>query len=121
MSRVLVIDDEAKAKVAQVVEYANQPGKIYNPFDPAHVIPSTDENHVVFLNTFRCVFSITKADSEVYRHLSISVPGEDYPNPHAVFEICKLFGFTGNSLFPTTWTLKVNKDEHCIVIVERLP
>jgi hypothetical protein len=59
----------------------------------------------------------------VWRHLSISVPGKNYPNPFAAFTIAALFGFTGwdeKTIEPPPegWEIHVQLHEHCIVMAQ---
>ena len=121
--RPLVIDDTARARVAEVEAFAfanwYRPGQSENA-------PGDDSRHVVELNTYRCVFSYTLApDGELFRHLSISVPSKAYPNPFAVFTIAELFGFTGwdgkTLEAPDDWMIDLNKEEHCVVAAQRVP
>jgi hypothetical protein len=125
--RALVIDEEAKAKAARVVAYARA-----HPYDPnrgtdsAVAIPGENPQHVVELNSFRCVFTHTYSHDPAawFRHLTISVPSKDYPNPFAAYTIAELFEFTGwdghSAEPPTGWSIAVNKDEHCIVLAQKL-
>jgi hypothetical protein len=117
-TRPLVIDDTARAKVAAVLAHAEK-----NHYREGGPTPGDDPRFVAHLDTYRAVFSFTNVKSRTYRHLSISVPAKGYPNPIAAFFIADLFGFTGYdqntpTLPGTTWLLLVNKDEHCVVIVE---
>lgn len=91
--RVLQIDDEAKAEVARVLAHAEA-----NPYFPGQASPGNDPKFVAQLGTFRTVFTYTHADSVVYRHLSVSVPGGKFPNVIAAFTIAELYGFTGWSI-----------------------
>lgn len=90
--RPLVIDDNAKAKVARVLAHAEQH---HYRIDAGGPPPGDDERFVAQLDTYRAVFSFTHAEGGVYRHMSVSVPGGKFPNPVAVFMIAQLFGFTG--------------------------
>jgi hypothetical protein len=94
MTRVLAIDDSARAKVAQVLAHAVR--HHYRP-GPGAAPPGEDERFVAQFDTYRCVFSFTHDDgtSTIWRHLSVGVPGKKYPNLFAVFTIAALFGFTG--------------------------
>ena len=124
--RALVIDDEAKAKVARVVEYAAA-----HPFNPnrgddtAIAIPGRNPQHVIELSSYRCVFTNSYFQKHgLFRHLSISVPSADYPNPYATWSIAELFGFTGwdghSAMPPGDWVFHINKDEHCITVAQKL-
>jgi hypothetical protein len=120
MMRALLIDDIAKAKVAKVVSYAmDHP---YTPF--ISPIPGENPNHVADLNTYRCVFTFTRAEGRLYRHLTISVPKQQkYPNPIAAFMIAELFGFTGyNEKEPSrpglNWIIDINNEENCVMLAQ---
>jgi hypothetical protein len=76
---------------------------------------------------FRVVFTITHAPEhkpQPFRHLSISVPGKDYPNPMVVFTIAHHLGFTGATVeddvatAPGKWGMATDDKEHCIVVQE---
>jgi hypothetical protein len=118
--RLLAIDHHARRQVKRVLDFACDPKRWYKLVSFANV-PGDDYRHVANLSTYRCVFSITEdRNGEVFRHLSISVPSEDYPNPFAAFTIAELFGFTGwdgkSQKPPETWLIHINKEEHCIVL-----
>lgn len=124
--RALVIDDAAKETARRVVEFAIKPENWYrvdggSGLNEGIVIPGSDLRYGCKLNTFRCVFSITKSAQGTWRHLSISVPSEHYPNPFAVYTIAELFGFKGwNGItedLPANWQVAVNPQEHCIVMI----
>jgi hypothetical protein len=123
--RPLIIDDEARAAVAKVLAHALEEENYYEPGLSAQP-PGLDARHVVLLNTYRCVFSITKdPQGNLYRHLSISVPAEGkYPHEFAAMSIAEIFGFTGrhgdSSNFPDGWHLAVDRDDECVIIAQRL-
>jgi hypothetical protein len=74
--RPLIIDDQARAAVAEVLEHALEEQNYYEPGISAQP-PGEDPRHCVLLNTYRCVFSITRdPERKLYRHLSISVPAK---------------------------------------------
>jgi hypothetical protein len=118
--RPLLIDEVARAKVALVVAYAMD-----HPYHPGDPVPGDNPKYVTHLDTYRCVFTFTHAYGEVWRHLSISVPSEDYPNPAAAFMIATEFGFTGWDErtidgIPSGWRVDVSKTEHCIVLAQKV-
>jgi hypothetical protein len=119
--RPLIIDEEARAKVAAVEEFAYS--NWYRP-GQSELVPGDDPRHTVQLSTYRCVFSYTKMPSGLFRHLSISVPSEKYPNPFAVYAIADLFGFTGwdgtSEEPPAGWMLRANQEEHCVVLAQEI-
>ncbi len=123
--RPLVIDDEARAAAARVRDYAEHPEALYQPLKDGVKSPGDNPAHVALINTYRCVYSITDTGANRYRHMSISVPGEHYPNHYAVMELATLFGFTGwgdpRAAFPKDWMVDVNKEERCVVLAQALP
>jgi hypothetical protein len=119
-----VIDDEARAKVAKVVEFAHT--HLYQPrvSGPA---PGEVPELVAELNSFHCVFSFTVDDQgNLHRHLSISVPGEHFPHPILVAEIAGLYGFTGweagleAQVKSGAWRANVNRHDHCVALAEQM-
>lgn len=121
--RVLEINDEAKAKVMRVRNFAEQKVNWYYGHGP---VPGDNPRYVCHLNDFRCVFTLTVGDSGLhYRHLSISVPSENYPHPAAAWTIAELFGFTGwdgrsFDKVPADWAAIVNPEEHCVVLAQEI-
>lgn len=125
--RFLELGDRAARKAKKVVNHAKKKANWYNPKAPGWMskIPGHDRRHICKLNDFRCVFSYTidQDNNLVVRHLTISVPGKNYPNPHAVIAIARLFGFTGKppegEMFPPDWAVGPKQDgpidDHCIV------
>ncbi len=119
MIRPLILDEEAKAKAAAVMAYAEA-----HPYRPAPgLIPAGDNPRFVanFAYGYRAVFTYTHSE-RVWRHLSVSAPNGKYLNPIAVFMIARLFGFTGwdgrSNQCPDDWGMWSNKDEHCVVLVQ---
>jgi hypothetical protein len=124
--RVLVIDEEAKEKAAQVVAYARR--HVFYP-DAGTEVPGDNPCYVCNLMTFRCVFTFTRdpGTGMLYRHLSISIPSKNYPSPEAVAAIAGLFEFSGaeqglrERLKEGRWMVHIEKNEpHCIVLAEEL-
>lgn len=125
--RALVIDDEAKGKAAAVMAYAR--AHIYDPSEH-QLVPGDNPRYVCHLNTYRCVFTYTRdpKSGKLYRHLSISVPSNQYPNLISAAAIAGLFEFSGadlgveKQLANGRWLLHVEKkhEPHCIVLAEEL-
>lgn len=119
MLRPLIIDDQAKREAARVISHAEQ--HHYRPgIDP---IPGDDDRYVARLGTYLVVFTFTHAEGLIWRHLSVSVPSDKYPNPFAVFAIAQLFGFTGyDESKPDKpgedWRVDVSSREHCVLVVQ---
>lgn len=120
--RPLVIDEIAQAKVREILVFAAD--NWYRP-GVSEQVPGNDSRHVAILNTYRCVFSYTDMKDELFRHLSISVPSKDYPNPIVTWVIADLFGFSGwdgkSPDPPKDWLFDVNEGEHCIVLAQKMP
>lgn len=117
--RLLKIDDEARAKVQQVIAWAKE-----HPYR-GDFVPGDDPHFVAHLDSYRCVFTFTQHGGKIYRHLSVSVPSTKYPNPIAAFTIAELFGFTGfdqsNPSKPASdWDIDINDRDHCIVMAQRI-
>ena len=121
MLRPLVIDEEVKALVGEVVSFAE--GNHYYP-GKSEIIPGDDPRHTVQLLSYRCVFSVTHFPSEPLpmRHLSVSIPGTRYPHPLVFCAIAELFGFTGwdgkSERPPAEWLVVIQKEDHCITAVQ---
>ena len=122
--RALLIDDKAKAEVARVVSYAMD-----HPYRPGagSPVPGDDPGHVVYLQTYRCVFTFTIIAGRKLRHLTISIPPkEKFPHPIAAFMIADLFGFTGydDKNKPGApgpdWHCDVKKNENCVMITQEI-
>lgn len=136
--RPLLIDDNVKAAVENVVAWATRPDHYYEVDKrPRPAPPGDDPHHVVFIpHGFRVVFSITRADRKLWRHISISIPTEKWPHPMACMSIAELFGFTGFCLedcekeyaagsrrdpIPDGWLIAKDDNDHCITIAQELP
>lgn len=116
--RPLIIDAVARAKIAHLIEHA-QEHHYHEGVDPT---PGDDPAFVINLNTYRVVFTFTAHHGKLYRHLSISVPAEGkYPNAAAAFMIAQEFGFTGwdgrtITRAPEGWMVGMSENEECIVL-----
>jgi hypothetical protein len=118
--RLLTIDAAAKARATKIAAYAEA-----HPYRPGGILPGSIPELVGQFDTYRAVFSITHADGLVFRHLSISVPGDKLPNVMAVCSIADLFGFTGWSMsapesIPDGWQLGPHKEDRCVVVAQLL-
>lgn len=119
--RPLVIDDRARAEAQRVLDYAGR--HHYTPYrDP---VPGDNPAFVAHFGTYRAVFTYTRSQGGVWRHLSISIPAprNKYPNPAAAFTIAELFGFTGwdqrtLDRLPHGWIGNTNEQEHSIVLAQ---
>lgn len=124
--RALIIGPDTKEQAQRVMAYARK--HIYHPSDDS--VPGDDERFVLHcFDGYKCVFTYTQhpKKSNLFRHLSVSVDGPNYPSPEAVFAIAELFEFTGAEKmpkstldFPRSWFIDINRMDHCIVVVEEL-
>jgi hypothetical protein len=114
------MDAAAKAEIARVRDHAE--ANRYRPGDP---VPGDNPAFVARLGTYRVVFTLTEERGQLWRHLSVSVPGGRLPHPAAVFMIADAFGFTGwddkrlTSPGPD-WGVGHDPDAHCIVVAQSL-
>jgi hypothetical protein len=124
--RPLVISSEQREAIDHLVNFAKQPDMWYVA-GKSRWIPGDNPPYVLHVDTYRCVFTYTLVhDGSVYRHLSISVSGEDYPHLLVVFSIASMFGFTGgkdaSGVVCTApgddWIVRINTNEHCIVVAQ---
>lgn len=134
--RVLMIDEEIKERINQIVAYASQKEHWYNGEDRNEgwldKLPGHNPEHICKIyDGYRCVFSYTHVPSKekLYRHLSIGVDGGGFPSFDAVYEIARLFGFTGdppedpNRVFPLSWGIGTNEnqlDDKCVVVGQEI-
>jgi hypothetical protein len=122
--RPLLISDEVKARVKEVVDFAS--GNFYYP-GKSETIPGDDPRHVVEIPVhYRCVFSLTvDPKGKSWRHLSVSIPKkEKYPHPVSTFVIAALFGFTGYDIDhpsaapPPDWFFNLNQEDNCVIVAQ---
>lgn len=116
--RALVIDDAARKGIGLVRTYADA-----HPYFVGDEPPGDNPRHTVSIGDYRCVFSITNTGHRKMRHLSVSVPGDKYPNPAAVYMIANEFGLTGwsadNPSIPgADWIVGPNPAERCVVVAQ---
>jgi len=123
--RALIIGPDEQAAIAKLVAYAKE--HIYEP-GKSRVVPGDDPAYVVKIpDGFRCVFTYTKHNGGLYRHLTASVPTEKYPSPEATVMLAREFGFTESvtegfdlieRLKRDGWMVSMNENEHCIVLAQ---
>lgn len=142
MSRVLIVDDNVRKKVKDLIELATaqpysleQLKELAKGFDPGkpETRPEKDKRiNIDFTMDIPMGYVVTYTHEHqpdgLYRHLSVSVPAEKaYPNPAAVQEIMKLFGFVGKftmfggkagGLF--VWDEAYQQGFHAINVMERV-
>jgi hypothetical protein len=119
---MLTINPEVEASVQRLVSHALIRDHWYEP-GRTEFVPGDLPEFTINLDSYRCVFTVTKLGGGAFRHLTISVPSKDFPHPFAAFTIAKLFGFTGwdgKAEVPDTWEGRVDQQEHCIVLMQPL-
>lgn len=124
--RVLIIGPDEQAAIRKLVAYAMDPQHFFLP--GSGIIPGDDPNHVVRVpDGYRCVFTLTKHERKLFRHLSISVPRQGMmPSPEACVALAKEFGFTSSDdgldliarIEQDGWLVQPDKGENCIVMVQ---
>lgn len=120
-TRPLLIGPDEKARAAAIMAHAEA-----NPYTPGAgaATPGDNKAFVGEFNTYRTVFTYTHLKGDVFRHLSVSVPGGHYPNPFAVWLLAETFGFTGwdgvSGEVPKNWQVHLKEDEHCVVVVQKM-
>lgn len=119
---VVILNDDARERVAKVLEFASKPENFYLPHGGSPKPPGDIPAHVVQLGDFRCVFSLTKvAQEKLFRHLSVSVPSNEraprLPNPMMVAEVARLFGFQGPE---QSWHIGPHMYDGCIVVIQEV-
>lgn len=119
----LVIDDESKAAAQKLADFAAEKENWYRPGDDW--FPGQKPEYTLVLSDhYRVCFSWTADPSNefVYRHLTMSVPGDKMPHPVAVFTIARMLGFTGTedevvTNPPENWIVGVHPYEEGVIIV----
>lgn len=121
MLRALVIDQLARDLIVKVKAFAENHPYVVG----SSQVPGDISAQVVQFGDFRVVFSITHMGHVVARHMSVSVPGDAFPSPNAVFLLAHEFGFTGwDSAEPgqpgTDWQVGPHADERSIVVAQEI-
>jgi hypothetical protein len=118
---VLIIREEERQKVHELVSFAAKPENHYKPGAPGAQVPGDNPRYRIQLSSYRCVFTFTEAPGKpprLYRHLTISVARKDkFPHSVAVAEIAHLFGFKGKL---GDWQGGINEQEQCVVVAQEL-
>lgn len=111
------LTETEKQAIVAVVEFASLPENVYIP-GPQAKVPGRDPRHVFRVGDTRCVFSISRFPSGLYRHLTLSKADRTtYPDAETVAEIAQCFGFVGK---PTDWSSTANHQQGCLVVMQRV-
>jgi hypothetical protein len=126
---IFPLNAEVEGYAKRIAEYAAQEDHWYRP-DRGDDSPGDHPSHVMTVGDVRAVFSWTESpEKEVFRHLSVSLRGEDrWPPPIVVWTLARMFGFTGAEADdtgvvkrnPKGWGVDVNDEEQCIVVIEKV-
>ena len=127
---VLIFDERLKADIRRVRAYAERNKHWYNPDVASQKPPGDNKKHTLKTGTHRVVFSWTRKDLQVFRHMSIStgrVAGK-FPQPVSAFTMAHLLGFTGadvdeHGLVMTPgpkWQTMPRPKENCIVVIQEI-
>lgn len=124
MLRPLEISQQQIEAVKHVVNFASQKENWYCPTRDKWV-PGDRIEYCLHLNTYRTVFTYTAHETKLYRHLTISIAGPNYPHPTAAFTIAKWFEFTGGVEQEGVivkegldWGVRLNPLEHCVTLIQ---
>jgi len=125
--KALIFDETNKQKVEKLLEFANRPENYY-VIGTTSFIPGDRPEYVAQINDYRCVFTMTKDEGLIYRHLSISVPVPGrLPHPIAAFTMATWFGFTGAIMNKDVamepgkdWQIGLGGDKGCVVFLQAL-
>lgn len=129
MMRPLLLDDNLRAEIMRVVEFASKPANFYT-VDRSSFVPGDIAGYRIELVGHKIVYSITVMPKGkiFYRHMSISVqpPNGKYPNQIAVYTIAHWMGFTGAVVADEVatgpgedWMMIPDYKEECIVVAQR--
>jgi hypothetical protein len=129
---VFVVDDDVRARIADLRAFAEQREHWYIPGKTG--VPGLDRRHVVHAGDVQACFSWTVRpdNGRVIRHLTASVRAwhegnrNAYPLDSAVWTLAHLLGFTGATASDKglvrerspTWAVGINEDEGCVIVQE---
>lgn len=126
--RVLTMTEELVASCDQLRAFVRQPENWYH-VGMVDWVPGNRPEFVLELSGgFRVVLSVTVVPQapRPLLHMSMSVPGDRYPHPLAVWNMAHVLGFTGATMQddlvigPGAWAIAVNEEDHCIVVQQPL-
>jgi hypothetical protein len=122
----LIEDESTIQRIKEIVEFASKPENFWNP-QKCNWIPGERPEFVFYSGTMRAVFTISFLEGKKYRHLSVSNK-TNLPNPIAVWQLCKSFGFTydercadmdGLVCVPdATWEFMQSPIENCVIVLQ---
>lgn len=129
MMRPLILGPAERASIQEVVTFAARPENYYRPL-AGHTHPPGDKQSYIREfgfpgRPYRCVYSITEAYGQLFRHLSIAIPGMHktklVPNAIACWTLAAAYGFTGwdgvSLQPPPEWA--VDLPGFCVAIAQR--
>jgi hypothetical protein len=123
--RALIIGPDEKAAIRKVVAYAMEPDHFFRDGGSP---PGSDPNFVAHIpDGFRCVFTFTRHQGKLFRHLTVSVNGPLLPSPEAGVMLAKEFGFTASDdsldvvlrMQNDGWLASPGHEgEHCVMLAQ---
>ena len=127
MARLLVLSPEQKKAVGELVAFASQRENWFDPRKDKWV-PGDRPEYTIQLESYRCCFTYdVQKDGNIYRHVSVSVSGNAWPNEIAVFTICTMFGFTGGKTqgdvtvwLGKDWIVQMEKEAQAINVLQKV-
>ncbi len=121
--RALIINEEVKARIAEVIAYARR--NVVTPEEGQKTIQTDnavgdEPGHVCRIpDGFRCAFSFDEVPQMgLCRHLSVSVSGDKWPHEVAVSEIAKLFGIQFDPQKPGKCAMWLEKDVRAVNLLQ---
>lgn len=95
----LLIGELERKRIAELIAFAHQKAN-WLDMEGTPFVPGDNPFYVLQLGNFRCVYTCTKANKDLFfRNLSVSVARPDrYPKAVPLFTVAALFGFTNGTL-----------------------
>jgi hypothetical protein len=125
MIRPLLLTDELRARCRRLQQFSEDPKNWYR-FGEVEWVPGDRSEYVLDAGAgYKVVFTITYCPAvkpQPFRHMTISVPGPNYPHPEIVLLMANLLGFTGAELDrdivvkPGPWGVAIDEDEGCVIV-----
>lgn len=127
MMQFLELNDDQKAAVENLVKFASHPDNWYL-IGHSQWSPGDRVEYCLHLNNYRTVFTISKAEDKLYRHLSLSFNGKAAMHPIIAFTIAAMFGFTNAKIRENDvvtepgpdWQVGINKKENSLILLQEV-
>lgn len=122
MVTLLLDGDLTRKRVDEIRAYAEREENYHRIGGYA---PGGNPEHVLEVGTVRVVFSVTKTEEGLYRHLSISNKTR-YPHPTAVWYACEMFGFMYSESAKRdgspdpSWLVHLAEEDRAIIVAQKI-